>query len=401
MNSRHLHLLIFFYTRMLSLSLSLSSLSLSPPPPLSLPPPPLSLPLSFCCDVVLWCEHYFEKLWISGSFSFVASVNLPWQIAALRNRQSSCCERISISTAAETSSTSFHRSRYSRALLLSLNTLNTVLAPDVCKRLCSLGIYDQNQACPLWKRQKRPYRAGFIRRGRTVDTIKQKHPLNLTRYTDKLCSCFEISDGLLPTNLAGHVCSAQLSDGVVQLGISPGSHRSRRPGRKRPYRGGRRRPGRKRPYCGGRRQQGWTVPVIVTDSSLPRTLHPLCTSTHDSGRPPTDKCSTAYGISYSNLIKIDTGPFIQEFSKHFKVMFLNAQSVRNKALDICDYITQANVDLLFLCETWLRPVGDEADCAALTLPGFCLKSLPRRSGTGGGLAVLHQTSLTRNIAVST
>ena len=41
---------------------------------------------------------------------------------------------------------------------------------------------------------------------------------------------------------------------------------------------------------------------------------------------------------------------------------------------ICDYIMQANVDLVFLCETWLQPKGDEADCAALTLPGFCLKS---------------------------
>ena len=30
-----------------------------------------------------------------------------------------------------------------------------------------------------------------------------------------------------------------------------------------------------------------------------------------------------------------------------------------------------------------------------------MKSLPRQSGTGGGLAVLHQTSVTRNIAVST
>ena len=139
---------------------------------------------------MLWCEHYFEKLWISGSFPFVASVNLPWQMAALRNRQSSCCERISISAAAETSSTSFPRSRYSRALLLSLNTPNTVLAPDVCKRLCSLGIYDRNQACPLWKRQKRPYGAGFIRRGKTVVTIKQKHPLSFTRYADKLLLLF-------------------------------------------------------------------------------------------------------------------------------------------------------------------------------------------------------------------
>ena len=98
-----------------------------------------------------------------------------------------------------------------------------------------------------------------------------------------------------------------------------------------------------------------------------------------------------------SALKIDAGPFIQELSKHFKVMFLNAQSVRSKALDICDYIMQANVNLVFLCETWLRPVGDEADCAALTPPGFCLKSLPRQSGTGGGLAVLHQTSLTKTL----
>ena len=56
---------------------------------------------------------------------------------------------------------------------------------------------------------------------------------------------------------------------------------------------------------------------------------------------------------------------------------------------------QANVDLVFLCEAWLRPVGYEADCAALTPPGFCLKSLSRQSGTGGGLAVLHRSSLTK------
>ena len=51
-------------------------------------------------------------------------------------------------------------------------------------------------------------------------------------------------------------------------------------------------------------------------------------------------------------------------------MFLNAQSVRIKALDICDYIMLVNVDLVFLCETWLWPEGSEADCAALTPPGL-------------------------------
>ena len=72
---------------------------------------------------MLWRELYFEKLWISGSFSFVAFVNLPWQMVALCNRQPSCCELLSIYTSAETTLTSFTRSTYSRALLLSLNLL--------------------------------------------------------------------------------------------------------------------------------------------------------------------------------------------------------------------------------------------------------------------------------------
>ena len=184
--------------------------------------------------------------------------------------------------------------------------LLTALAPD-CQRLCSLGIYDQNQVCPLWERKKRPYRAGCRHQGKTADTIRQKHPLHLTRYADTLCSCFAISD-LLPTNLVGHVCPDKLSDCVDQLGISPGHHRRRRPARK--------------PYRGSHRKQGRTIPIIVTDRSRPRILHPLCTSTHDSVRSPTDKCSTAYGISYSNLKKIDTGTYLFEnFQSILKLCF--------------------------------------------------------------------------------
>ena len=247
--------------------------------------------------MVQWCEFYFEKLWIYGSFSFVDSVNLPWQMAALCNHQSSCCERLSIPTTAETISTSFTRSRYSHVLLLSFNASNTTLASDVCKRLCSIGICNRNQACTLWKRKKRPYRARCRHRGKTVDTIRQKHPLSLTRFADKLYFCFSISDSLLPTNLEGRVCLAQLSDRIDQLGISQGRHQRHRPARTCPYRGSR---------C----KQGWIIPIIVKDTSWPRILHPLCTSTHASVQHHTYKCSTAYGISYSNLIRIDNGPFI-------------------------------------------------------------------------------------------
>ena len=51
-------------------------------------------------------------------------------------------------------------------------------------------------------------------------------------------------------------------------------------------------------------------------------------------------------------------------------MFFDTQSIRNKTTDICDHVMHANVDLIFLCETWLRPEGDDSDCVALTPPGF-------------------------------
>ena len=152
-----------------------------------------------------------------------------------------------------------------------------------------------------------------------------------------------------------------------------------------------RRPARKHPYRGGRRKQGRTIPVISSDrrASQPRTLHPFTTPTFDSARRLSVECDTNSdsAICYSNLIKINATLFTQELSRHFKVMFLNTQSVRNKTTDICDHVMHANVDLIFLCEMWLRPEGDESDCVALTSPGFCLRCFPRMSGVGGGLAV--------------
>ena len=183
-----------------------------------------------------------------------------------------------------------------------------------------------------------------------------------------------------------YVCSAQLAERVHQLGLAPGGHRCRRPARKRPYRG-------------GRSKQGRTIPVIISErpASQSRTLRPLTTPTFDSARRLSVECDTNSdnAICYSNLIKINTSLFTQKLFRHFKVMFLNTQSVRNKTTDICDHVMHANVDLIFLCETWLRREGDESDCVALTAPGFCLRSFPRMSGAGYSIAVLYRNSLTK------
>ena len=96
-----------------------------------------------------------------------------------------------------------------------------------------------------------------------------------------------------------------------QLGIAQGGRHCRRPARKRPYRG-------------GHRKQGRTVPVIVSDrpAPQPRTLRPLTTPTLDSARRLSDDCDMKNAIYYSNLIKIDTSPYIQKLSIRFKLIAL-------------------------------------------------------------------------------
>ena len=132
-----------------------------------------------------WCEGCFKKPWIYGSFSFVHTVNLPWQMAAVCNHQSSCCERLSISAATEISSSPFARSRYGRALLLSLNAQDTALAPGVCKRLLARH-FRSGPGLPVVEEKEKTIQSWVQTPRQAVDTIRQKHPLRFTRYAEKI-----------------------------------------------------------------------------------------------------------------------------------------------------------------------------------------------------------------------
>ena len=71
---------------------------------------------------------------------------------------------------------------------------------------------------------------------------------------------------------------------------------------------------------------------------------------------------------------------------------MNAHSVCNKASLLCQYITEKNVDVMGVTETWLKPV-DQPVIAELTPPGYTTQHIPRPSGRGGGVAIFHRDSL--------
>ena len=77
------------------------------------------------------------------------------------------------------------------------------------------------------------------------------------------------------------------------------------------------------------------------------------------------------------------------------IALLNAQSVgpSKKRTEINLFITDNNIDIMILTETWLRPVGDEAKINDLSPSGYYVVSVPRPCGRGGGLAFIVKNSL--------
>ena len=98
-------------------------------------------------------------------------------------------------------------------------------------------------------------------------------------------------------------------------------------------------------------------------------------------------------VNINNLICIDTSLASVHTSSYFSVSYLNAQSARNKTLLLCDWILESGCDITFITESWFYKEGDEVLIAELTPPGFTPIHVPRLTGPGGGLCVLHKEAL--------
>ena len=83
----------------------------------------------------------------------------------------------------------------------------------------------------------------------------------------------------------------------------------------------------------------------------------------------------------------------KKIAKNILFCSLNCQSVKNKALSLQEYIISNDFDLVALTETWPGSSSDK-QCPADLLPaGYHIKHIPRKSSTGGGVALLYKSGL--------
>ena len=106
-------------------------------------------------------------------------------------------------------------------------------------------------------------------------------------------------------------------------------------------------------------------------------------------------------VNFNNLITIalQTKPAL---ANDISIALFNARSVNSpeKRTEINTFITDENIQVMFLTETWLRARGDDARCSDLTPAGYSVRSFPRPS-RGGGLAVIFHDRYSSRISFTT
>ena len=96
----------------------------------------------------------------------------------------------------------------------------------------------------------------------------------------------------------------------------------------------------------------------------------------------------------SGDVELNPGPI----STALKFAQFNAQSIsptlkHDKPLEIQQFISDNNIDILAISETWLKPDSLPATINSLLLDGYSFEHQPRPSGRGGGVGYIYRSSL--------
>lgn len=117
-----------------------------------------------------------------------------------------------------------------------------------------------------------------------------------------------------------------------------------------------------------------------------------------------DRQSAALHSGTYNLtpIVLSSGMRNRHSLKSVTVYSLNAQSVKNKASSLADLITDLDMDIMALTETWLGTAVDQQVIGDLVPSGYNILSVPRLDNRrGGGVAVVFKSGLSVNLVSST
>ena len=96
-------------------------------------------------------------------------------------------------------------------------------------------------------------------------------------------------------------------------------------------------------------------------------------------------------------------PCSSPHSDSVNIALFNARSIlgsstESKRIEICEFIQDNDLDVMFITETWLRETACDTQLQQLAPAGYDARSFPRSAQDGGGIAVVFRKSLSAHIS---
>ena len=93
-------------------------------------------------------------------------------------------------------------------------------------------------------------------------------------------------------------------------------------------------------------------------------------------------------------IERDNSFYVTQQVSHLRWALLNVRSLKNKCDVVSEYISDHNIDILCLTESWINDNISDLLCLKSATPsGYSFISVPRKSGRCGGLVLIYKSSI--------
>ena len=131
------------------------------------------------------------------------------------------------------------------------------------------------------------------------------------------------------------------------------------------------------------RRQNRVVPILLLENysaSVGKDAHSNVKNTKNFVRTQT--------VNFRNLIHVNC---TKEQKSHFtptNFCLLNARSVNRKELSIKDYVSENDIDILAITETWLQENNNDFSIAEMCPTGYQFHHVRRKNTRGGGVGLL-------------
>ncbi|CAL9708038.1 unnamed protein product [Knipowitschia caucasica] len=131
---------------------------------------------------------------------------------------------------------------------------------------------------------------------------------------------------------------------------------------------------------------------FIYNSTCENNISTIRSVIHSASAFSSARHQNARQVNIHNLRPISTSALTLSQQKPLKLSLLNTRSLNNKSHILNEFITDTQLDLLCITETWQKPL-DYFSLNQATPQGFSYIDQPRTSGRGGGIAAIHRQSL--------